>query len=208
MKAIIITPCLKNKIRETIEICTDDFVICADNSFPTAMAQGIKPDLIIGDFDTGAPISFPESTEVLRFPVEKDDADSMLCVKAAAAHGYTEITIVGGISGRLDHTFANLQMLAYGKKHGLDITITDGENTAFMLSPGKTKLARKIGHSLSVFSYDAEASGISLSGVKYPLSRGTLTNRFPLGLSNEITAETAEITLEKGLLLVIISKFN
>jgi thiamine pyrophosphokinase len=208
MKAVIITPCIRGKIKDAISISSEDFVICADNSFPRAIAENIKPNLIIGDFDTGAPIDFPQDTDVLRFPVEKDDSDSMLCVKAAAAHGYTEITIVGGISGRLDHTFANLQMLAYGKEHGLDITITDGENTAFMLSPGKTKLARKIGHSLSVFSYDAEASGISLAGVKYPLSRGTLTNRFPLGLSNEITAETAEITLEKGLLLVIISKFN
>ncbi|MBQ8862801.1 MAG: thiamine diphosphokinase [Clostridia bacterium] len=208
MKAIIITPCLKNKIRETIEICTDDFVICADNSFPTAMAQGIKPDLIIGDFDTGEPISFPESTEVLRFPVEKDDADSMLCVKEASARGYKEITVVGGLSGRLDHTFANLQMLAYGKAHGLNITITDGENTAFMMSPGKIALPRKKRHSLSVFSYDTEATGISLSGVKYPLSHGTLTNRFPLGLSNEITGESAEIGLESGMLLVIISKLN
>ena len=208
MKAVIITPCISGKIKDAISISSEDFVICADNSFPRAIAENIKPNLIIGDFDTGAPIRFPENTETIRFPVEKDDSDSMLCVKEAAARGYTEITVAGGIGGRLDHTFANLQMLAYGKEHRLDITLADGENTAFMMSPGKKILPKKEGFSLSVFAYDAEASGISLSGVKYPISRGTLTNRFPLGLSNEITAETAEITLEKGLLLVIISKFN
>ncbi len=208
MKAVIITPCLHGKIKDAVEISAEDFIICADNSFPRAIAENIKPNLIIGDFDTGAPVKFPEGTEVIRFPVEKDDADSMLCVKAAAARGFCKITVAGGISGRLDHTFANIQMLAYGKAHGLDITLADGENEAFLMSPGKITLPRKSGHSLSLFSYGTEANGISISGVKYPLSSGTLTNLFPLGLSNEITAERAEITLESGLLLIIISKLN
>ncbi len=206
MKAVIITPCISGKIKDAIEIRAEDFIICADNSFPRTIAENIKPDLIIGDFDTGAPVGFPEGTEVLRFPVEKDDADSMLCVKEAAARGYTDITVVGGISGRLDHTFANIQMLAYGAERGLDITLKDSENEAFLMRHGKMTLPRKSGFSLSLFSYGREADGITISGVKYPLSGGALTNRFPLGLSNEITADYAEITLEKGLLLIIISK--
>ena len=208
MKAIIITPCLKNKISETVQICTDDFVICADNSFPNALSQGVKPHLIIGDFDTGKTQAFPNGIEIQRFPVEKDDADTMLCVKEAARRGFTQITVLGGLSGRLDHTFANLQMLAYGASNGLDITVTDGENEAFLLRPGKITLPKKEGFSLSVFSYGEKASGISLRGVKYPLENGSLTNLFPLGLSNEITANEAEISFSQGLLLIIISKLN
>jgi thiamine pyrophosphokinase len=208
MKAIIITPCLKGKISETVKIDADDFVICADNSFPSAISQGITPNLIIGDFDTGAPISFPDNIEVQRFPIEKDDSDTMLCIKEAAKRGFSKITVAGGLSGRLDHTFANLQMLAYGASIGLEITVTDGENEVFLLSPGKTVLCKKEGFSLSVFSYGEKASGISLRGVKYPLTNGSLTNLFPLGLSNEITDETAEISFEEGLLLIIISKLN
>ena len=133
MKAIIITPCLEKTINETIKICADDFVICADNSFPSAMAEGIMPNLIIGDFDTGASVSFPEGIEVMRYPIEKDDADTMLCVKEAARRGLREITVVGALSGRLDHTFANIQMLAYGNANGLNIRITDGKNEVFLL---------------------------------------------------------------------------
>jgi thiamine pyrophosphokinase len=208
MKAVIITPCLNSKIKDTIKICADDFVICADNSFPMAIEQGISPNLIIGDFDTGATMEFPQKTEIQRHPIEKDDSDTMLCVKEAARRGFAEITVVGGLSGRLDHTFANLQMLAYGVSQGLDITVTDGENEAFLLRPGKKVLARKPGFSLSVFSYTEASEGISLSGVKYPLENGILTNLFPLGLSNEITAEEAEISFTHGLLLIIISKLN
>ncbi|MBQ9745706.1 MAG: thiamine diphosphokinase [Clostridia bacterium] len=208
MKAIIITPCLSKKIKDTVEICAEDFVICADNSFASALAQGVKPQLIIGDFDTGAPVSFPESTEILRFPVEKDDADTMLCIKEAARRGFKNITVAGGLSGRLDHTFANIQMLAYAKARGLDVIVTDGENEIFLLSPGKFTLPRRQGFSLSVFSYGETARGISLRGVKYPLENGELTNLFPLGLSNEIVAEQAEISFKEGLLLIIISKLT
>ncbi len=208
MKAVIITPCLKSKIKDTVKVLPEDFVICADNSFPAAIEQGIMPNLIIGDFDTGAPISFPDKTEIQRHPVEKDDSDTMLCVKEAARRGFTQITVAGGLSGRLDHTFANLQMLAYGASKGLDITLTDGENEAFLLHPVKTVLPKKEGFSLSLFSYTQKTGGISLCGVKYPLENGELTNLFPLGLSNEITAEEAEISFTHGLLLVIISKLN
>lgn len=208
MKAIIITPCLKAKIKDTVKISPEDFVICADNSFPAAIKQGITPNLIIGDFDTGAPIAFPDGTEIQRYPVEKDDSDTMLCVKEAARRGFTQITVAGGLSGRLDHTFANLQMLAYGASKWLAITVTDGENEAFLLRPGKTVLPRKEGFSLSLFSYTEKTGGISLTGVKYPLENGELTNLFPLGLSNEITATEAEISFTHGLLLVIISKLN
>lgn len=208
MKAIIVTPCLKSNIKETVTISTDDFIICADNSFPAAISQGVTPHLIIGDFDTGAPISFPEGTEIMRFPVEKDDSDTMLCVKEAARRGFTEITVAGGLSGRLDHTFANLQTLAYGASIGLDITVTDGENEALLLRPGKKIFPKKEGFSLSVFSYGEKASGISVRGVKYPLENGELTNLFPLGLSNEIIADEAEISFKSGFLLIIISKSN
>jgi len=208
MQAIIITPCLKASIKDTVNICADDFIICADNSFPTALAQGVAPHIIIGDFDTGAPSSFPEGTEIIRFPVEKDDSDTMLCIKEAARRGFRKITVAGGLSGRLDHTFANLQMLAYGTSLGLDITVTDGENEAFLLCPGKAVLQKKEGFSLSLFSYGEKASGISLTGAKYPLENGELTNLFPLGLSNEIISDKAELSFTSGMLLVIISKLN
>ena len=208
MKAIIITPRLDKKIADTVKICTDDFIICADNSFSMALSQGVLPNLIIGDFDTGAPIPFPEGIEIQRFPVKKDDSDTMLCIKEAARRGFTDITVVGGLSGRLDHTFANIQMLAYGIASNLDITITDGENEAFLLRPGKITLPQKAGFSLSLFSYGEKASGISLRGVKYPLENGELTNLFPLGLSNEITEKEAEISFGNGLLLIIISRLN
>lgn len=208
MKAIIITPCLSSKIKDVANIEKEDFVICADNSFSKALAENIKIDLIIGDFDTGIPAVFPPNVEFLKFPQEKDDTDSMLCIKEAERRGFTEITIVGGLSGRLDHTFANIQSLAYGVKHGLKIKISDTENEVLLMRPGKLTIAKREGFSLSIFSYGEKAEGICEKGVKYPLSDAELTNSFPLGVSNEIVADKAQISFSKGLLLIILSKLN
>lgn len=208
MKAFIITPCLTSKINDTVNIGKDDIVICADNSFKKALAENVKIDLIMGDFDTGERVAFPENVEVMQYPSEKDDTDTMLCVKEAARRGISKIVIVGGLSGRLDHTFANIQTLAYGVEHELDITISDGENEAFMLRPGRYDISKKEGFSLSVFSYSEKAEGICESGVKYPTDNVELTNSFPLGVSNEILSPSAEISFTKGLLLIILSKWN
>lgn len=208
MKAVIITPCLSSRIKDAVDIEKEDFVICADNSFAKALSENVRIDLIIGDFDTGAYIGFPSSVEVIKFPIEKDDTDTMLCIKEAARRGFTEIAVAGGLSGRLDHTFANIQSLAYGVEHGLNIKIADEANEAFLMRPGKITLDKKDGFSLSVFAYGENAEGVCERGVKYPVENAVLTSSFPLGVSNEIIADKAEISLSKGLLLIILSKLN
>ena len=66
----------------------------------------------------------------------------------------------------------------------------------------------KDGFSLSVFAYGDNVEGVCERGVKYPVENVALTSSFPLGVSNEIIADEAEISLSKGLLLIILSKFN
>lgn len=55
-------------------------VIACDRGYEYAARCGIKPDLLLGDFDsyTGA---LPAGVEVLRLPVEKDDTDTMSAVR-------------------------------------------------------------------------------------------------------------------------------
>ena len=60
-------------------------------------------------------------------------------------------------------------------------------------------------HSISIFSYSDNCKGVSLKGLKYGLSDSELTNGFPLGVSNEWTDDTAEISVRSGLLCIIIS---
>lgn len=204
MKCLIITPYMEGALSECLPSERAGLVICADTAHRQALAAGITPDVIIGDFDhdAGQPA---ESGRVIRVPSEKDDTDTMLCMKYAIEAGAEEIIIAGGIGGRLDHTIANLQSLAYAAAHGVSAVLTDGNNEARILA-GRAKFPKKDGFYFSVFAYGGICRGVSESGVKYPLRNVELTSDFPLGVSNEITADFADVEVKEGRLLVIRSK--
>lgn len=206
MKAFIITPFLTEKIRNTVDIQPDDLVICADVAYLAAKKERIEPNIIIGDFDHGENDAPSFSTaEFIRLPSEKDDTDTMLCVRYALEKGADAIVIVGGIGGRLDHTFANLQTLAFIKKQGVTARLITEDNEAFLISD-QMQIIKKDGWYLSVFAYDNICTGVTISGTKYEVTDVSLDTSFPLGVSNEITAEKATVSVKNGTLLVILSK--
>lgn len=180
------------------------YVICADTGYGHAMNAGIVPDLIIGDFDSYRG-KLPSDIPVITLPSEKDDTDTGLCISYAIEHGFDDITIYGGLGGRLDHTLANLQLIAASAQKGISIRLIDISNEVYAVSCGSIELSRREACYISVFSASDRAQGVSLSGVKYTACDISLTNTFPLGVSNEFTDDTATISVADGTLLIIIS---
>ncbi|MBR7160918.1 MAG: thiamine diphosphokinase [Clostridia bacterium] len=206
MKAIIITPFLLYPIRRIVSPEDADLIICADSAYLKAQKEAITPHAVIGDFDHGKQDEPQGNFEkLLRFSSVKDDTDTMLCVKYALNRGADDILIVGGIGGRLDHTFANLQTLAYIHDRGASGRISDGDHDIFMTSSALSLRKGDYDYA-SVFAYDPICSNISLKGFKYEGEGFSLQSNFPLGVSNEITAEQAEIRVGEGRLLVILAK--
>jgi len=206
MKAIVITPYLLHPIRSILPCVQADLTVCADTAYLAAQAEGITPDAVIGDFDHAEQSDLPGSGQkTLRFSSVKDDTDTMLCVKYALNRGANEIVIVGGIGGRLDHTFANLQTLAYIRQRGANGILLDGEHEVRLID-SRIVLERGAYDYASVFAYDPLCRDITLRGFKYEAEHIDLTSAFPLGVSNEITADRAEIEVCEGRLLVILAK--
>jgi len=183
----------------------DDFVIAADGGLAHTRCLGIEPSEILGDFDS---LGFvPADARV--FPVEKDDTDAMLAVRRGLDLGFREFLLYGSLDGpRLDHTIANFQTLqflcdngAYGYLIGNDYIVTVVKNGALRFSGGSTG-------TVSVFCLGADAEGVTLRGMHYPLEKGTLTAGFPLGVSNHFTGREAEISVKKGSLLVLWDRIN
>ncbi len=187
-----------------IEPARDSYIIAADSGYSLAVRMGFRPDLTVGDFDslTGEKPSFGE---IISVNAEKDDTDTSLAVKKALDLGYRDIFITGAIGGRLDHTIANIQTLAYIKAHGGHGRLVGERDTAEIIGEGTYSFKRIDEAYFSVFSYGG-SSCVTISGVKYPLERYTLVNTFPLGVSNEITSQECSITVISGEILVIFSK--
>lgn len=183
----------------------EDYVIAADGGFQHTEKLELTPDAILGDFDS---LGYtPEGANV--FPVEKDDTDAMLAVRHGLARGFREFLIYGGLDGpRLDHTFANVQTLeflaahgAYGYLIGKDYLLTVVKNSGVRFPAGAEG-------TISVFCVGSDARGVTERGLYYPLDNATLTSSFPLGASNHFTGGSAEISVEKGSLLLIWDREN
>lgn len=185
----------------------DDFIICCDAGYLAAERLGITPDLLVGDFDSYSG-ALPEKIEVLRFPVEKDDTDSILALREGLKRGYMDFVLLFALGGRLDHTYANLQALAFLEEYGASGTIIGPHDTVRLLKNGTVDIARREGYTISIFAYSGDAVGVSLRGMKYPLKNATVTEKFPIGLGNYITAPVGGISVLSGTLLVIESKIN
>lgn len=181
-----------------------DFVIACDAGYIHAQRADIVPDVIIGDFDSYLG-DLPGGVEIIRTKPEKDDTDTMMALKLAIRRGYRRIMLVGALGGRVDHMLANISLIAFAATKGADLQIVDGHHQIFAVRDGKRRVPRSSWRNLSVFAFDTECTGVTLRGVKYPLEGAVLTNTFALGVSNEFTEDVAEISVESGILIVVLS---
>lgn len=181
-----------------------DFVIACDAGYIHAQRADIVPDVIIGDFDSYLG-DLPGGVEIIRTKPEKDDTDTMMAFKLAIRRGYRRIMLVGALGGRIDHMLANISLIAFAATKGADLQIVDGHHQIFAVRDGKRRVPRSSWRNLSVFAFDTECTGVTLRGVKYPLEGAVLTNTFALGVSNEFTEDIAEISVESGILIVVLS---
>lgn len=198
------------RLKEYFSFEEGDFIICADGGYSQAKLEGIQPDMVIGDFDSVKYDSIDNELEasgrVIRVASEKDDTDTMICLKYGIKRGFDDFFILGGLGGRLDHTIANLQTMSYALDQGKSIWILDGKNRTTLRTPGSLKIERLEDYFISLFSYGASCSGVTIRGVKYPLENHLLTSSFPLGVSNEFLKEIAEINHSSGRLLIVLSQ--
>ena len=197
------------------ERVTGDLYIAADGGFSAMQKMGIKPDILIGDFDSmenGVPSEADLSgIEVIRHPVEKDDTDTLLAIKLGFDRGYTAFTIYGCLGGeRFDHTIATCQSLAYIVEHG-GMAIAYGEPREVgktllmtMLKDAALELPEYCEGHFSVFAYGGECRGVTLKNFKYEVNDVTLTPAFPLGVSNSfLSGKSGTVEVSDGTLLIL-----
>lgn len=179
----------------------DDFVIAADAGFRYLQETGKDADLVIGDFDTLKYL--PEHANVIALSTEKDDTDMLAAVRQGVERGYTCFHIYCGTGGRLDHTLANLQVLAWLSENGMRGWLFDRDHIITAVTDAKLCLGKIPCGCLSVFSHSSRSGGVTLRGLKYELDHVVLTNTFPVGISNEFIGKESVISVESGTLLVI-----
>jgi len=184
-----------------LELPEGALVIAADGGLAHLERRGLRADLIVGDFDSLGRV--PEGANVIRHPVEKDDTDMMLAVKAGLARGCRRFLLYGGLGGRLDHAYANLQTLVWLAGHGAQGWLLGDGLAVSAVRNGRLEFDAAHQGTISVFCPDGEARGVDLTGLHYPLRDAVLTSGFPLGVSNRFTGQPAAVSVREGTLLVM-----
>ena len=178
--------------------------IAADSGIAHAKVLNLIPELWVGDFDSAS--SEDEASygqiERMEFPAEKDASDGDIAISEAFRRGATEIIMVGGFGGQFDHVIAHAAMLLAMTKREISCMITSGSEEAYGLT-WETKLpGLAIGTRLSIVPM-SDLKGLTIRGVKWPLSNKSVPFGSTHTLSNVVTSDVViELTLGTGLIIV------
>ena len=184
-----------------------DFIVACDAGYRNAAKLGVRPDLIVGDFDSAPqPVT---DWETIVLPHVKDDTDTQFAARWLVEHGYEEAVLLGALGGaRVEHMFANISPGLYLSLHGVHTVLADSKSEMhFLLPECPLALARKDWMYLSVFALGEPMTGVTLEGVYYPLQDATLSELdYPLGTSNEFTEPIAHLQCRTGHGLVVLTR--
>ncbi len=189
-----------------------DFLIAADSGLDVMLEAGLWPDLVVGDYDSLADRAALDELKgrgipVETYPCEKDFSDAESALRAAVRIGSSEIDFLGGCGGRLDHFLANVLDLRIPLEAGIPARLIDEKNEIFLADrPFTLRKEETAGRYVSLLPLDGPVEGVVLRGFRYAADGAILTSAHAsLGISNEIAAETAEVTFTAGTLIVVLS---
>jgi thiamine pyrophosphokinase len=185
-----------------------DWILGADGGAARALAWGFTPQVVIGDMDSlpdeDRAVLIERDSDFVEHPRAKDETDLELALVYAVEHGAREIVVFGALGGRLDHTLANVLLLALPSLQGVHVRIVDGDQEALLLRSGSAiTIHGTPGDLVSLLPLAGDARGVTAKGLAWALEGDTLRLGFSRGVSNEMQTHKARIELEDGLLLVL-----
>ena len=212
MKTLIVTGGKINKsfLKNHLKTNKYDIIMTVDKGTEELAHLEIKPNFIVGDFDSidnNVLANYENSNiEIKRLIPEKDFTDTESALELAIEMKSTNITIVGAIGTRMDHTIANIHILKETLDKNISARIINENNEIILINrPIKIKKDDMYKY-VSLIPLTTEVTGVTIKGMKYPLNNYTMTIGNSLGVSNEQVEQTAEISLQKGILIIIKSR--
>ena len=181
-------------------------VVAADEGLEHALALGLEVTVAVGDFDSASPeavaVAEAAGTRVERHPQEKDATDLELALDLAAAMDPERILVLAGDGGRLDHHLAALLLLGSNRYAGSQVDAFIGGARVHVIRAERS-LHGTPGERISLLALHGAAEKVTTEGLAYPLRAETLEAGSSRGVSNVFAADTARVSLERGVLLAL-----
>jgi len=185
-----------------------DLVIAADGGADLALAMGMVPAIVIGDMDSisaDAARRLREAGAAFHpHPRDKNQTDLELALDLALQHAPSDITVLNAMGGRWDMSLANVLLLSSRRVLGVNITIVDGSQYIRLIADGqRIALTGRDGDTLSLIPLDPVITGVTVTGVAWPLTGEDLVRGQTRGVSNRFTSTEVMISLDTGRLICV-----
>ncbi|MFC1583417.1 thiamine diphosphokinase [Candidatus Neomarinimicrobiota bacterium] len=172
-------------------------IVCCDGAANSFLKRSRKPEYVVGDLDSideEARTMFQD--RLVPIPSEQS-SDLEKALQFAAGKGCREVTILGAVGQRDDHTLGNLLML--WTDFGMEVmALTDTGQFSVIRMTGTFYSFE--GQEVSLFPESSQVR-ITTSGLEYALDRQALP-RHHKGTSNRSLGKTFTIQVTGGPVLV------
>ncbi|MFN8432842.1 MAG: thiamine diphosphokinase [Anaerolineales bacterium] len=179
----------------------DDFILCADGGTRHALALGLAPNLIIGDMDSFDVERLTLNVQLIQHPTDKNETDLELAINHALTLNPDQILILAALGGRMDQTLANIALLSDPRLSTFDIRLADGVEEIFYCRT-QAQVEGRSGDIVSLIPWQGEVTGVFTENLRWHLHYETLYPDKTRGISNEMTADVATVSITSGLLLI------
>ncbi len=183
-------------------IDNQNLIIACDGGYNNCKKLNIKPDLILGDFDSLQEFEFNNS---IKFPKEKDKSDFELAIDYGFEKGFKDFEIWGAIGKRLDHTLFNISLLLRIKKEGGNANIYHPPYIVSIIDKEYNFGVRNSGF-VSFYPLTSEIKGLTIKGMKYELNEKDIYLGSTETLSNEFIGKESFVNFKEGIILVILEE--
>jgi len=199
-------------VLEIMKNYNEEGIIAADQGLEFLHRHKIKPDVIVGDFDSVSKeivSQYLEKEEIFVYSHDsmKESSDTELAIEVALNMNVKHLLILGATGNRLDHFWGNVQSLTMALKAGVSGMILDSKNRIRLLDGEFVlKKSEHFGRYFSLFPLGAPVENVSLQGAKYPLKGEGLTPWNSRCISNEIVGEELRIIFNHGIVVLMETK--
>jgi len=175
-------------------------IVGVDSGLEYLIDAKMHVDLAIGDFDSIRKEYVAHLSEyvdeIIKLPTEKNMTDLAYAIDYLYNNfAYQSIEIYGGIGGRIDHLFANVNLLKR-----FQISFRDDQHQIFVLKKGKHNIENYYKY-ISFFAIE-DVFELNIKGFKYELDDYLLSTSDSVCVSNE---GGGVVEFSKGRLMVVCS---
>jgi thiamine pyrophosphokinase len=183
-----------------------DLVVAVDSGLHVAESHGWTVDLVVGDMDSVDPALLDRAVAAgataQRHPVDKDATDLELALDVLVDQGVERAVVFAADAGRMDHLVGGLLTLCAPRFAGLDLRAWLGGALVVPVHD-VARIEGRIGQRLSIVPVHGAAT-VRTAGLRWPLGGERLPPGSSRGLSNELVSESAEVSVDDGVVAVVL----